>query len=604
VTLVVGDIRMPLVVTAVGDGEVHASGTAHLAQVERWWPHTHGDQPRRRVVVSIDGEDHDLGSVGFRTVTARTDDGAFGLELNGVPIFCRGACWVPVDPIALAAAPAAQREALVQMRDAGMNMVRVGGTMVYEDDVFYETCDELGILVWQDAMFANMDPPDDEPFLSSVELEIAQLLRRLGARPSLAVFCGGSEIEQQASMLGLPEDKRAIPLLTTTFPALRDRYAPGVPYVSSTPTGGGLPIHTDTGISHYFGVGAYQRPLDDARRAEVRFAAECLAFANVPEPDTVDDAFGAAAGPGHNPEWKRRVPRDNGTGWDFEDVRDHYVAALFGVEPRVVRYADPERYLDLGRAAVAEVMTATFAEWRRPGSPCDGALVWWQRDLWDGAGWGLVDARGVPKSAWWALRRALAPVAVLVTDEGLNGLDVHVFNDRAEPLAAILRVELFGRGELLLERTETKVDVSGRAATTVRGDSLFDGFRDLTWAYRFGPSNHDVVAVTLLGTDGSVLGQAVHLPLGWGRPVEADLGLQATLERRGDTWGLTVGSRRFAQSVRVESPRHNASDSWFHLPPGNERTIVLEPHGPDQPAPKGTVRALNSALVVHFDGDQ
>src|SRR5204862_2087373 len=97
-----------------------------------------------------------LGAIGFRSIALDAEGGRFALRVNGVPVFCRGACWTPLDVVTLRSSPERYREALEQARDAGMNMLRVVGTMAYEDEAFHDACDELGILVWQDFMFANM----------------------------------------------------------------------------------------------------------------------------------------------------------------------------------------------------------------------------------------------------------------------------------------------------------------------------------------------------------------------------------------------------------------------------------------------------------------
>ena len=140
----------------------------------------------------------------------------------------------------------------------------------------------------------------------------------------------------------------------------------------------------------------------------------------------------------------RRAPRDNGAGWDFEDVRDHYLATLFGVDPAALRATDPARYAELSRHVGGELLRAVFGEWRRGASPSRGGLVWWLNDLRMGAGFGLVDADARPKAPYWAFARLLAPVAVWLTDEGTNGVDVHVANDtgrddRRRPRRAPLR---------------------------------------------------------------------------------------------------------------------------------------------------------------------
>src|SRR5205085_11464747 len=150
----------------------------------------------------------DLGRVGFRTIERADLAGRFELRVNGLPVFCRGASWTPADVLSLGGTVAQNRDALQLARDAGMNMLRVAGNMVYESDDFYDACDEMGILVWQDWMFANMDyPASDAAFMAAAETESRQLLARMQGRPSLAVLCGGSEVAQQAAMLGLSRDR-------------------------------------------------------------------------------------------------------------------------------------------------------------------------------------------------------------------------------------------------------------------------------------------------------------------------------------------------------------------------------------------------------------
>ena len=134
------------------------------------------------------------------------------------------------------------------------------------------------------------------------------------------------------------------------------------------------PFRPDRGVANYYGVGAYRRPLRTPGRAAVRFASECLAFANVPDDAVIESLLpGAPTGVVvHHPAWKAGVPRDVGTGWDFDDVRDHYLALLLRRRPGELRRVDHERYLELSRAVTGEVMAEVFGEWRRAGSPCGG----------------------------------------------------------------------------------------------------------------------------------------------------------------------------------------------------------------------------------------
>ena len=114
----------------------------------------------------------------------------------------------------------------------------------------------------------------------------------------------------------------------------------------------------------------------------------------------------------HHPRWKAGVPRDAGAGWDFDDLRDHYLALVYGVDPGNLRRDNWDRYLELSRAVTGEVMAHVFGEWRRAGSPCNGALILWLRDLVAGAAYGVVDHQGRPKTPYHYLRRVLAPTAV------------------------------------------------------------------------------------------------------------------------------------------------------------------------------------------------
>jgi beta-mannosidase len=576
--------RAPLV--AAGD---RWAGALQVDAPDLWWPHTHGEPALYDVrLEAAAGVAADLGAIGFRDL-ARLEP--FALQINGARVFCRGACWTPLDPVTLSASGEQTVAALEQARAAGMNMLRVGGTMVYESDAFYDACDRLGILVWQDFMFANMDYPEDESFVAGVREEVRQVLGRLQARPSVAVLCGNSEGEQQAAMWGATRDRWSPRLFHEVLPELVRERCPDVPYWPSSAHGGAFPHEAATGTTSYYGVGAYLRPLEDARRAEVRFASECLAFANVPGPDALPGGPGARV---HHPSWKARTPRDLGAGWDFDDVRDHYLAKLFAVDPLALRYADHDRYLALGRVVTGEVMAQVFGEWRRLRSTCAGGLVWFLRDLWTGAGWGVVDAGGAPKAAWHYLRRALQPASAHLSDEGGNGLVLHLCNDGPRPLTGEIDVTLFRGGETRVAGGTRPLALAPHAACELPVASFFDGFYDVSYAYRFGPPSHDlVVAAARVEPAGAAPIEAFHFPLGLPTQREHDLGLTATLEPEPGGARVTLKTRRFAQSVALDVPGYEPDDAHFHLAPGGQRTVRLRAL-PGAGPPRGSVQPLNA----------
>lgn len=577
----------------------HFEGRLSIPDVAVWWPHTHGAPVLHDVAILSDGKRHILGRTGFRRITIdRGIDGKdFALLVNGVRVFCRGAAWTSADIVDLPGERDRYAPLLELAAMAGMNMIRVGGTMVYETPEFFALCDELGIMVWQDFMFANFDYPiGDEDFAALVRMEAEQFLHRISASPSLAVLCGGSEMEQQAAMLGLPSTLWSGALTDEFLPGIVAAIRPDVPYVPNSPSGGTMPFSPNQGVTHYYGVGAYCRPLEDARRAGVRFAAECLAFANVPEQSLLDKMLPVPAV--HDPRWKARVPRDRGASWDFEDIREHYLALLYGVDPVRLRREDPIRYLDLSRAVTGEVMEATFAEWRRPGSSCNGALVWTFQDLLPGAGWGVVDAEGRPKPTWYALKRVFRPVQLLLSDEGTNGLDVHIVNDSGEERELALELSCLRDGMQVVVRGARRLVVPAHQGITFPATELFGAFFDATYAFRFGPPSHNVTVARLKDArDQSPIAEAFHFPLGRAHAL-ADAVVTARLFESIEGWSLALSTDRLAQAVHLDVPGFMPSDNWFHLAPDEEKTVRLAPL--TTAAPSGVVAALNTKTRSQF----
>jgi beta-mannosidase len=596
--------RHALALNAIAADGATFAGELRIPDVACWWPHTHGTPALHEVRLNVRTTGGslavDAGRVGFRTLAAGpgTDhdierDG-LGVHVNGVRVFARGAVWTPVDPIGFAAERDELRVSLELARDAGMNMLRLAGTGVYESADFHDLCDELGILVWQDLMFANLDYPFvDDAFHALVEAELVELLDRLAGRPSSAVVCGNSEVEQQVAMLGLEPALGRDPFYAEDLTGAALAAGSDAVVIPSAPFGGTLPFRAGRGVANYYGVGGYRRPLSDARTAGVRFAAECLAFSNVPDATTVDL---------DDPAWKTGVPRDRGAEWDFEDVRDHYLASLYGVDPVALRADEPDRYLALSRAVTGEVMASVFGEWRRAGSPCGGGLVLWWRDIVPGAGWGIVDRDGAPKAAYHHLRRALAPVAVWLTDEGLGGVAVHVANDGRDPLVARLRIALYRDGQMAVGEAEERLELPAHGVVDRDVEGVLGRFVDASWAYRFGPPAQDLIVATLEPIDGDAarpLAQAAFFPVG--RPATAEsvteLGLTAgVVEAAGDRATLELRAERLVHGLRIDVPGFTPSDDAFDLEPGRARRIDLRATAP------GTARRIGRLTATNMSG--
>jgi beta-mannosidase len=348
------------------------------------------------------------------------------------------------------------------------------------------------------------------------------------------------------------------------------------------------------GVTHYYGIGAYQRSIHELRKADVKFTSECLGFANIPETKTLDTLNVGTSPVLHHPRWKERVPRDVGAGWDFDDVRDFYLKQFFGVDPVSLRCFDTTRYIQLSRVVTGEMMAQVFGEWRSTHSNNQGGLVWFFKDLWPGAGWGIIDSFGIPKAAYYYLRRSWQTRQITITDEGLDGLHMHAINEDANPLSGYVELQLLKDGHQVIACKEVAVQLPGRGRLTLQSEHILDRFYDVNNAYRFGPPKHDIVVATLLNGERQVLSEAFYF-VQQREPVMLEhCNVQTSLAAVGDGgWQLTLRSDRFLQAASFDVDGYLPDDNYFHLPPGRDKRIRFKPYKNKKPALKGYLEALN-----------
>lgn len=561
-----------------------------------WWPNGYGPQHLYHVTVEADGIEVAGRQIGFRTV--EVSDEGFRIRVNETPIFCRGATWSPPDPIRMYADAAEIRDQARTLAAAGATMVRVVGGLAYEQDEFWQACAEEGLMVWQDAMLTTFDPPAEQGEL--IARELSTVLQRVSGNPALVVVSGGSETLQQPEMLGLASHQSVLEVLQSLLPAAVAEHSDAhyVPSSPSPPPGStDLAIRPDTGVAHWYGVGAYLRPVSDVHGAGVRFAAECLAFANPPGPDYIERHFGSAAVAGHHPEWKAGVPRDRGSSWDFEDIRDFYAREVFGEDLLLVRRTDPERYLQLGRLAVAAAMRECFAFWRRTDSGCGGALVLSSRDLVRGAGWGLLDSDGKAKAALAVLGRTWAPVAVVATDDGLSGVRIDIYNDSASSLSGLLRLVATNAGGAVVDATR-QVTVPPASSLTFADADISGHFRDLSHAFRFGPAAADAVHLAVEFDDGVTVHDVLVVNP---RPLQSPAAVSAVVTRQSDDrWVLELQSAVALRYVEIDTPGWTASDTYFHVAAKLPYAVTLtrDIGGDGGTRPAGTVGSIDLTARV------
>ena len=424
----------------------------------RWWPHGYGEQALYAVRVSAGGASW-TGRVGFRTVeldTGTDERGTrFVLKVNGRPVFARGANWIPDDcfPSRLTRDRVAAR--LTQAREANLNLVRVWGGGTYESEDFYDLCDELGILVWQDFPFACAAYAEEEPLRGEVIAEAREAVTRLSGHPSLALWNGGNECVWGYHDWGWPEQLAGrswgLGYYTGVLPRIVAELDPTRPYSPGSPysfTAGRHPNDPDHGTMHIWDVWN-ERDHVDYRRHVPRFAAE-FGFQG---PATWSTLAAAGVPPG-SPDLAVHQKADDGAG--------KLARGLAGHLPEPADPADWHWATSLNQARAVALGVEHLRSW----SPvCAGAIVWQLNDTWPAVSWAAVDSAGRRKPLWYALRRAFRDR--LLTVQPRDGeLALVAVNDSALPWQASVTLRRLRHDGLLLAGAELPIRLPARTAVT------------------------------------------------------------------------------------------------------------------------------------------
>ena len=376
-----------------------------------WWPNGYGRQPlyHARMVLRRGNEvRHELVTpFAVRRVRLLQESDAEGksfiFEINGVRIFCKGADWIPADSFLPRVEDGTYRRLLAMARDASMNMIRIWGGGVYEREIFYDECDRLGLMVWQDFMYACGEYPDHRSFLDEARREAEAVVRRLRNHPSLVLWCGNNECEWifcSANPGKGPDEMRGAAIFKRVLREVTEELDGTRPYWRSTPFGDGFPNSESTGNHHQWEVWSMWQDYGKYRNDRARFVSE-FGFQAPAHPRTMESVL---------------EPRDL---QPQSEAMEHHNKQVEGTE-RLIRfmaghYALPgtwEEFLYTGQLLQAEALKCAVEHWRRRKFRTAGALFWQLNDCWPVTSWSVIDSALRPKAAYYAARRFFAPVLV------------------------------------------------------------------------------------------------------------------------------------------------------------------------------------------------
>ena len=372
-----------------------------------WWPQGYGLPFLYNLLATLDSGESLSQAVGLKKVKLlrqKDSEGeGFGLEVNGVKIFCKGANWIPPDSFMGRVSESRVRRLVDMARQANMNMLRVWGGGYYESEAFYKACDELGILVWQDFPFACSEVPELPWFVSELKAEAEKAVRRLRRHVSLALWCGGNE-NHQARYEGWFGDTQAKKwgeiLYHKVLPAICKRLDASTPYWPGSPFGGKNPNDPSRGDRHNWLVWASYKDFLSYREDKGRFISE-FGFAALPNRAALEKAIPAS----ERFIQSRSMEMHDKVGGEGAYAR---IASYINIHLPESHGFDDFRYLS--QVMQSEALATGIEHWRRRQFSCSGALVWQLNDCWPVTGWSLMDSQDTPKLAWHGVRRAFDPL--------------------------------------------------------------------------------------------------------------------------------------------------------------------------------------------------
>jgi beta-mannosidase len=544
-----------------------------------WWPNGMGEQALYDVRVELvdrAGRVLDTGArrVGLRTLRlARRKDRwgeSFQFEANGVPFFAKGANWIPADAILARLTWDDYHRLASDAAAANMNMLRVWGGGIYEDDAFYDLCDELGLCVWQDFMFACATYPAFDPsFMASVRAEAEDNVRRLRHHPCLALWCGNNELEQ--GCVGPKWTGRQ--MSWKDYRRLFDRLLPGVvrrldpdrdywPSSPHSPRGDRDDFNNPRcGDAHLWDVWHGGKPFEWYRSCPHRFNSE-FGFQSFPEPRTVRGYTRPEDRNLTSPVMEFHQRSGVGNRAILQQMLDWF---------RVPRGFDEALWL----SQVLQGLGIKYGveHWRRSMPRGMGTLYWQLNDCWPVASWSSIDFHGRWKALHYMARRFFAPCLVSAVEDRASGsMEIHATSDLPRPARGRVRWTLTTPDGRALRAGRIAVRLRPRSSARV---ATLDLARDLRAR---GP------AALMLWLELEVGGRVVSTEMAsFARPKQFDLPDPAIRAR-----ARALGDGRFEVRLSARAPAlwawlelrgadARCSDNFFHLRPGRPASVEVAP---------------------------
>lgn len=570
------------------DGNVYTAEdddayTIVVANPYLWWPNGYGKQSLYKVSVSlldVNGEVLDTWekNIGIRSLTMNTDKDEYGEcfahEINGVKIFAMGADYIPEDNILERVTKERTRALLEDAIAANHNSIRVWGGGYYLDDYFYDICDELGLIVWQDFMFACAAYELTEEFEENIIEETRQVVKRLRHHASLGLWCGNNELETQvldgAWKHNLKQKGDYTKMFEYIIPKICKEEDPQRFYWPSSPSSGGNwdnPWDDTRGDVHYWDVWHGEKPFTDYRNYKFRYLSE-FGFQSFPSIATVNTFT---------------EPEDQNIFSYVMEMHQRNVAA----NGKILKYiSDTYQYpknfemlLYTSQLLQADAIRYGVEHFRRYRGQCMGAVVWQLNDIWPVASWASIDYYGRWKALHYAEKRMFAPIMISCEEEGdltqrpfcilepsnVNyGAKLHVANETFEDIKGTIKWALRDECSNILTSGEIRVNVS----------SLSGSFTEYLDFNEYDPRRMHLEYSFVKDGEESVISSNTVLFI----PPKHYMFADPKLSFKVDKDSVIISASAFAKNVYIEGEDGDIllEDNFFDMEKGERRVRIIK----------------------------
>jgi len=584
INLLVNDKKVASTPVLVVKGIGKQSLQFKIQNPELWWPNGLGEQPLYNITVEIEKSgspiDRKSERIGLRTIRLiRKPDSkgggeSFYFEVNGRPVFAKGANYIPNDVFLPRVTPEKYEFIVKSAADANMNMLRVWGGGIYENNLFYDLCDKYGILVWQDFMFACSMYPGDDAFLNNVRSEAEDNVKRLRNHACMALWCGNNEIEiawaqgheergwgwkqaynaQQRDIIWKAYDTIFHHILPAVVAANTDQQA----YWHSSPSAGMGKLANDdnnSGDMHYWGVWHGQHPFSDFRKYKARFMSE-YGFQSFPEFNSVK---------------KYTLPQDRNI--ESEVMASHQRSGIGNLRIRTYMEQDYiipddfEQFLYVGQLLQAEAIKLALKTHRSEMPYCMGSLYWQLNDCWPVASWSGIDYHGKWKALHYFAKEACKNQIINLVEEN-NKLVIYGVSDLAEKTSAVLRLNLMDFNGLSVWNRSVRANLPANGSAVIFTIDL----EDLPLSYR---KNEVVFSATLVSGKREIDQELFY----FARPKYLKLpepGIKTRISDKGDHFVIEISTQKLCKNLMLISDNTDVqfSENFFDMQPGETRLVT------------------------------